>query len=172
MCHAILFQIFLSNHNYARQFKIITICTLINMYKHKPFNVRNPLRFLKMLEFKSRKVTPFASISTSSKLTIVVMGSDPYIISFLHFYVCIRGWHNKSWVVWTTSSICTILRYWNIVKNDFSNEIFPCVWKCCPAEEIHAIYRRSKFSGSGIVSVAFIQRDLIEYHRFICFHVF
>lgn len=147
-------------------------CTLINMFKHKPPNVRNALQHLKMLEFKSGKVTPFSSISTSSKLTIVVMGSNPYFISFLHFYVCIRGWHNKSWVVWTTSSIRTIVRHWNTVKNDFSNEIFPCVWKNCPAERINSTNRRSKLSRSGIISVALIQRNQIEYHCLICFHVF
>lgn len=175
MCHAIWLQNYFSNWNYALQLNINKhTCTLINMhmYKHKLSNVRHALQHFKMLEFKSRKITPFSSISTSSKLTIVVMGSDPYFISFLHFYVCIRGWHYKSWVVWTTSTIRAIVRHWNIVKNDFSNEIFSCVWKNCPAEEINSIYRRSKLSRSGIVSVAFIQRNQIEYHCLIGFQVF
>lgn len=129
---------------------------LINMYKYKLFNVCNLLWFLKMLEFKFRKVILFVFIFILSKLIIVVMGFDLYFIFFFYFYVCIRGWYNKFWVVWMIFFICMIVCYWNIVKNDFSNEIFFCVWKCCLVEEIYVIYWCSKFFGSGIVSVVFI----------------
>lgn len=122
-------------------------------------------------QFKSRKLTPFSLYSTTRKLPVIMIGSDPYFISFLHFHVCMRGRHDVSCATCATPSIAIIVRYRNAVKNNFCYKIFACVWKCCPVEEINSIYRRRKFSGSGIVCVAFIQRRLIEYHSLPGFQV-
>ena len=118
-----------------------------------------------VLDFISRKITP----STMRKNAVSSIGSYPDLIPFLHSDV---GLIWSTYICRTyTSSVAIIKRDWIPIMNYFSDKIFSWIWKYLPVERINSSDCSCKLSGLLIISISFVEPNLVKYHRFLIFQV-